>query len=293
MMQLAQTLTNGIIIGAVYALLAVGFSLVYGVMRLVNFAHSGVFTIGSFATLVLVQHLGLSLIICIPLVALVGGVIGFTIERLAYRPVCSSPPIVALITSLALLAIIENLLAAIFGSDPIPLPQGVVQPYTLDGPFGIHITDIQIASIVIAFAMLAIVDFVVHRTRAGRDMRATAEDRILAATCGVDSNRVTSLAFVISGALGAVGGLLVALDVGCDPYLGTVVGLKAFAGCVLGSIHSVRGAVLGAFGVGIGENLVAGYISSEYKTALILSILALALLVFPNGLVARAPMRRT
>ncbi len=292
MEQLAQTLVNGLIVGAVYALVAVGFSLVYGVMRLVNFAHGGVFALGAFVTLVLVEELGLPLLLCVPLVAVTGALLGAAIERFAYRPVRTSPPIITLITSLALLAVIENGLAAAFGSDPITLPEAVTRSTIIQGPLGIRLTGVQLASIISAVGLLFIVDAVVHRTSIGRDMRARAEDRLLAATCGIDPDRVTVFAFALGGGLGMLGGMVVALDLGCDPYMGTVVGLKAFAGCVLGSIRSVRGAVIGAFAVGIGENLVAGYISSEYKTALVLAVLALVLLIFPNGLLARATPRR-
>jgi branched-chain amino acid transport system permease protein len=293
MEQFAQTIANGVIVGAVYALVAVGFSLVYGVMRLVNFAHGGVFSIGAFATLFLVGHLSLPLIACIPIVAGLGALLGFVIERFAYRPVRESPAIVTLITALALLVVIENALAAIFGSDPIFLPQGVVQSAVLQGPFGIRVTGVQVVSIVATLFLLVLVHIAVHGTRIGRNMRARAEDRLLAATCGIDADRVTAFAFALGGALGTLGGMIVALDLGCDPFMGTVVGLKAFAGCVLGSIRSIYGAVLGAFSVGIGENLVAGYISTEYKTALVLAALALALLFFPSGLFGRIPLRRS
>jgi branched-chain amino acid transport system permease protein len=292
MEQLAQTLTNGIIVGAVYALVAVGFSLVYGVMRLVNFAHGGIFTIGAFATLFLVQQLGVPLLVCMPLVAAFGGLLGFAIERLAYRPVREAPPIIALITSLALLAVFENTLAATFGSDPIFLPAGTVVPTVLHGPLDIHITDIQLAGVFASLVLVAAVHTAVHWTKIGRDMRARADDRLLAATCGIAADRVTTFAFVLGGSLGTLGGMIVALDLGCDPYMGTLVGLKAFAGCILGSIRSVHGAVIGGFGVGILENLIAGYVSSEYKTALVLSLLAVVLLVFPNGLFNQVTMRR-
>lgn len=292
MEQLAQIVVNGVIVGGVYALVAVGFSLVYGVMRLVNFAHGGVFTIGAFATLLLIQRFGVPLAACIPLVAGIGGLLGFAIERFAYRPVRNGPPIVTLVTALALLAVIENLLAAVFGSDPIFLPQGVVVPVILQGPLRTRISNIQLASIAATLVLLAIVHGAVHWTAIGRSMRARAEDRLLSATCGIDPDLVTVFAFVLGGALGTLGGMIVALDLGCDPYMGTIVGLKAFAGCVLGSIRNIWGAVLGAFSVGIGENLIAGYISSEYKTALVLAILAVALLAFPNGLFGSAPLRR-
>jgi branched-chain amino acid transport system permease protein len=292
MEQLAQTLVNGVTVGAVYALMAVGFTLVYGVMRLVNFAHAGVFTIGSFSTLLLVEHTGLPLAACIPVIASIGGILGFAIERFAYRPVRASPPIVTLITALALLAVIENALAAIFGSDPVPLPANVVRASIFHGPFGVRILNVQLASVIAASLLLSLVYVIVHSTRMGRNMRARAEDRLLAATLGINPDQVTVFAFVLGGALGTLAGMFVALDLGCDPYMGTAVGLKAFAGCVLGSIRSIHGAVLGALCVGIGENLVAGYISSEYKTAIVLGALAIALLVFPNGLFAHAPLRR-
>jgi branched-chain amino acid transport system permease protein len=292
MEQFAQTLADGVIVGAVYALVAVGFTLVYGVMRLVNFAHGGVFTIGAFATLFLVEHLGLPLIACIPFVAIIGGVLGFAMERLAYRPVRDAPMIVTLITALALLAIIENSLAAAFGSDPIFLPQSQMASHVYLLPFGVRVSTVQAAGIASSLVLLAVAHAAVNWTAIGRQMRARAEDRLLASTCGIDADRVTAFAFVLGGSLGTLGGMIIVLELGCDPYMGTVVGLKAFAGCVLGSIRSIWGGVAGAFGIGIGENFIAGYLSSEYKSALILAILALALLFFPNGLFAGPAARR-
>ncbi len=292
MEQLAQTLADGVIVGTIYALVAVGFSLVYGVMRLVNFAHGGVFTIGAFATLFLIENLGLLLIACVPVVAIMGGVIGYGIEKLAYRPMRDVPSIVTLITAVALLAVIENSLAAVFGSDPIFLPQTPEASIIYHLPFGARISAIQAAGVVASLALLAVAHATVHWTAIGRQMRARSEDRLLASTCGIDADRVTAFAFVLGGALGTLGGMIVVLDLGCDPYMGTVVGLKAFAGCVLGSIRSISGAVIGAFSVGVGENLIAGYVSSEYKSALILAVLAIALLIFPNGLVGGLAARR-
>lgn len=292
MEQLSQIIANGLIIGAVYALVAVGFSMVYGVMRLINFAHGGIFTIGAFLALLLTRDLGLSLVYAAPIVAIVGGVIGVAIERLLYRPLRDFPPLATLVTSLALLLIIENGLAVIFGSDPIHLPDELTTSTVFQGPFNMRITASQLLVIVAAIALLIVVDSIVVRTGIGRAMRARSEDHVLAAVSGINPDRVTMFAFLISGALGTLGGLLVAVDFGCDPYMGTTVGLKAFAGCVIGSIRNLRGALLGGFLVGLCENIVAGYLSTEYQNAIVLVFLAFALLLMPNGILGIRDRRR-
>jgi len=199
---------------------------------------------------------------------------------------------VTLITSLGLLAVIENSLAAIFGSDPIILPEAVTKCAVLIGPYDIRITANQLLALTASVALLLVLDLVIHRTAIGREMRARAEDHLLAATCGINPESVLRFAFATSGFFGTLGGAIVALDLGCDPYMGTVVGLKAFAACVIGSIRSLRGAVVGGFLVGLLENLVAGYISTTFKTAIVLTLLALMLLFRPNGLLVPVVERK-
>lgn len=281
---LPQILVNGLIIGGVYALVAIGYALVYGVLRLINFAHGGLFTLGAFTTLALVEWAHLPLITILPIVMLVGAVVGIAIEKVAYRPVRAAPLLVQLITALGVATILENTIAGIFGSDARSLPPTLTSYGTLGHPGGLRITAVQLFTILLAVFLLICLWWLVMRTSIGRAMRAIADDMEGALTSGINVNRTIAVAFGIGSALGAVAGMTVALDVGCDPYMGTVVGFKAFAACVIGGIRSLSGAVLGGIVIGVFENLVAGYISTEYKTAVVMGVLVLVLLFRPDGL---------
>jgi branched-chain amino acid transport system permease protein len=281
---LPQILVNGLIIGGVYALVAIGYALVYGVLRLINFAHGGVFTVGAFSALVLVEWAHFPLVAAVPTVMLIGAALGFAVERLAYRPVRAAPLLVQIITALGVATIIENGIAAIFGSDARSLPPGLTTSRILGQSVGVRITGVQLFTVLLAIALLVCLWWLVMRTSVGRAMRAVADDTEGAQTSGINVNKIITIAFCVGSALGAVAGLTVAMDVGCDPYMGTVVGFKAFAACVVGGIKSLSGAVIGGLMIGIFENLVAGYVSTEYKTAVVMAVLVTLLLFRPDGL---------
>lgn len=281
---LPQILINGLIIGGVYALVAIGYALVYSVLRLINFAHGGVFTLGAFSTLVLVEWAQLPLITVVPIVMLIGAAVGIAIEKIAYRPLRAAPLLVQLITALGVATVIENSIAAIFGSDARSLPAGLMSSRILGQSAGVRISAIQLFTILLAIILLIFLWWLVMRTSVGRAMRAVADDTEGALTSGINVNRIIAVVFSVGSALGAVAGMTVALDVGCDPYMGTVVGFKAFAACVIGGIRSLSGAVLGGLTIGIFENLVSGYVSTQYKTAVVMGVLILILLFRPDGL---------
>jgi len=182
MATLPQILINGLIIGGVYALIAIGYALVYSVLRLINFAHSGVFTVGAFSTLVLLEWLHLPLLAVVPVVILIGAGLGVVIERLAYRPIRRAPLMVQLITALGVATVIENTVALIFGSDARSLPPEFTSTNVYGGWAGIHITSIQVLTLILAATLLACLWWLVMRTPAGRAMRAIA-DKIGRASC--------------------------------------------------------------------------------------------------------------
>jgi branched-chain amino acid transport system permease protein len=279
-----QILVNGLIVGGVYALVAIGYALAYGVLRLINFAHGGVFTVGAFSTLVLVEWLRLPIVAAIPVVILIGAALGAGIERFAYRPVRGAPLLVQLITALGVATILENSIAGIFGSDARSLPSGLISSSALGQSVGISITPVQLFTIVLALVLLVYIWWLVMNTSIGRAMRAVADDPEGAMTGGVNVNKVIGVTFSIGSAMGAVAGMTVAMDVGCDPYMGTVVGFKAFAACVIGGMRSLSGAVVGGIVIGIFENLIAGYVSTQYKTAIVMGVLITVLLFRPDGL---------
>lgn len=281
---LPQIVVNGLVIGGVYALVAIGYALVYGVLRLINFAHGGVFTVGAFSGLVLIGWLNLPLAIAMPAVALAGALLGLAIERVAYRPVRGAPLLIQLITAIGVAMIIENAVAAAFGSDARNLPPDVTSSTVYGGAMGVSVTGVQLLIVVMSGALLLFIWWLVMRTPVGRAMRAVADDPEGAVTVGINSNRVISVAFVLGSAMGALAGMVVSMDVGCDPYMGTVVGFKAFTACVLGGIGRLSGAVIGGIAIGVFENLVAGFVSTEYKTAIVMAVLVMLLLFRPSGM---------
>lgn len=284
MATLLQILVNGLIIGGVYALVAIGYALAYSVLRLINFAHGGVFTVGAFSTLVLLEWLRLPLPLAVVAVILIGAGLGIAIERVAYRPVRGASLLVQLITALGVATVIENAVALIFGSDARSLPPAFMSAHTFGEGLGVRITSVQLFTLALAAAFLACVWWLVMRTPAGRAMRAIADNPEGAMTSGIDVDRIIGWTFGVGSAMGAVAGMTVAMDVGCDPYMGTLIGFKAFTACVIGGVRSLSGAVVGGVVIGVFENIVAGYVSTQYKTAIVMAALVVVLLLRPEGL---------
>ena len=298
---LLQQFVNGITLGSVYALIALGYSMVYGVLELINFAHGDVFMVGSFITLGVVDLFaiksGAPLTMTVPvlMVALVlgmigCGILGYTIERVAYRPLRNAPRLAPLISAVGVSFVIEAWMARHVSSNTFALPTMVPGDFPLYG--NVSITNVQVLIFAVSVLMMVGLTVLVQRTRLGRGMRAVAQDREAAALMGVNINEIISFTFVIGSALAAVAGLLFALNYPFNNSIGFVAGLKAFTAAVIGGIGNIPGAMLGGFLLGLAEAFGAGYIgnvscgffSSAYQNAFAFAFLILMLVFRPSGI---------
>ncbi len=295
-----QQLINGLVLGSVYALVALGYTMVYGILELINFAHGEVTMVGAMVALSVISALvgsGVALPgVVIALLGLLAAIpacmaLGFTIERLAYRPLRHAPRLAPLITAIGVSIVLQNLAMLIWGrqyiSFPPILPQGQHQL------LGATITDVQIAILITSVVLMLGLTLLVKRTRLGRAMRATAQSPQIAGLMGVNANTVISLTFVMGSALAAVAGVMVSAYYGlAHYYMGFLLGLKAFSAAVLGGIGNLAGAMLGGLLLGVIESLGAGYIGdftggflgSNYQDVFAFFVLILVLMFRPSGL---------
>jgi branched-chain amino acid transport system permease protein len=303
-----QQLINGIVLGAIYALVALGYTMVYGILGLINFAHGEVVMVGAMVALTVIQGLlsagvGLpaSLVVALGLAAAIAVcmALGFTIERVAYRPLRRSPRLAALITAIGVSILLQNAAMIIWGRQYHSFP-GLL-PATPHQVGGATVNDLQIIIVLLACAIMAGLTWLVHRTRLGRAMRATSQNPEVAGLMGVDINTVISITFVIGSALAAVAGLMVSAYYGiAHYYMGFMLGLKAFTAAVLGGIGNLGGAMLGGLLLGIIESLGAGYIGpltggflgSHYQDVFAFLVLILVLVFRPSGLLGERGAER-
>jgi branched-chain amino acid transport system permease protein len=295
---LLQQVLNGLVLGSLYALVALGYTMVYGILELINFAHGEVVMLGAMVALAVLTALaesGLPASVQIAL-ALLAAVpvcmaVGFAIERVAYRPLRGAPRLAPLITAIGVSIVLQNVAMIIWGRQYVPFPPVIdVQVYEWGG---VTVTDLQLLILVLAVLMMVALLLLVSRTRLGRAMRATAQHPEVAALMGVDVNRIISVTFVIGSALGAIAGILVSAYYGLGHYaMGFVLGLKAFTAAVLGGIGNIPGAMLGGLALGVIESLGAGYIGdltggvlgSHYQDVFAFFVLILVLVFRPSGL---------
>jgi branched-chain amino acid transport system permease protein len=295
-----QQLINGLVLGSIYALIALGYTMVYGILELINFAHGEVTMMGAMIALAIMQALlgaGLGLPPGLVLLLGLGGAVllcmalGFSIERVAYRPLRHAPRLAPLITAIGVSIVLQNVAMLIWGKQYISFPR-VIEPerYELAGA---HFTSLQVLIVVLAVALMGALLVLVHRTRLGRAMRATAQSPDLAALMGINPNTIISATFVIGAALGAVAGVMVSAYYGlAHYYMGFLLGLKAFTAAVLGGIGNIAGAMLGGLLLGVIESLGAGYIGdltggflgSHYQDVFAFLVLILMLVFRPSGL---------
>lgn len=283
-----QQVINGLQLGLVYALIALGYTMVYGIVRLINFAHGDVFMIGAFVGYLGFAHWGLPWPIAIVVSMAVCALLGVTIEFVAYRPLRYAPKIAALISAIGVSFFLEYFcsLKFMFG----PNYQVVTRPFDVVtwNLGGISITNIQVMIMVTVVLMLLMLQYLVHRTKVGAAMRTVSWDHDTARLMGVNVDRIISMTFAIGSALAAVGGVLYAIAYPqIYPFMGIMPGLKAFTAAVLGGIGLIPGALLGALIMGQVETMTAAYISSQLRDAIAFSILILVLLVRPSGLLGR------
>ena len=299
MHDLPQQILNGLTLGSIYALIAIGYTMVYGIIGLINFAHGEIYMLGAYSGVVAVvslQTMGLTylpllLLLALLLAVLITGGYGYGVEKLAYKPLRRSPRLVPLISAIGMSIFLQNYVALGQSTKNISLQPLVSQRWELGGGLALSALQIIIFSSTL-LSMLAL-NYFIRRTATGRACRACAEDLPMAQLLGIDTNRIISLTFVIGAGLAAVAGVLVALYYGTiNPYIGFTVGMKAFTAAVLGGIGSITGAMLGGLLLGLSENFSEAYISGDYKDIITFSLLILILLLRPSGILGKPAVEK-
>jgi branched-chain amino acid transport system permease protein len=298
----AQQIINGLVLGSIYALVALGYTMVYGILGLINFAHGDIVMVGALVTLTVFHLLaGSGLPVPVVLLAALGSgalvcmALGVTIERVAYRPLRGAPRLAPLITAIGVSILLQYSAALIWGKQYIALPH-VLEPTQLTMA-GAHFTDLQAAIFLLACAVMAALYWFITRTRIGTAMRATEQNREVAGLMGIDVNAIIALTFLVGSGLAAVAGMMVVLYYGIGHYyMGFILGLKAFTAAVLGGIGNIAGAMLGGLLLGVIESLASGYIGdltggilgSNYRDVFAFLVLVVVLVVRPSGLLGRS-----
>jgi branched-chain amino acid transport system permease protein len=305
---LAQQFANGLILGSIYALIALGYTMVYGILGLINFAHGEVTMIGAMIAITVINVLvanatglsplvmiGMGLLIAVPACM----ALGYSIERIAYRPLRHAPRLAPLITAIGVSIVLQNLAMMIWGRGYQPFP--AILPNQSFQLLGATVTPIKIAIVMISVGVMALMWLVINRTRLGRAMRATAQNPETATLMGVNINKVISSTFLMGSALGALAGVMVAANYGqADPYMGFMLGLKAFSAAVLGGIGNIPGAMLGgillglieSFGAGYIGDITGGFLGSNYQDIFAFLVLILVLVFRPSGLLGQRVVDR-
>jgi len=285
-----QQIFNGLALGSVYALIALGYTMVYGIVRLINFAHGDILMLGAYTGFFILQSFGLSplsLVIAIAVSMMICSFIGMGIEKTCYKPLRNSPRINALITAIGVSIVIENGAKVIPFIGPNPRVYPVLKPvnYTISGA---SVSQTQIIVFGVSIFLMIVLNYIVNFTKTGKAMRAVSLDKDAALLMGIDINKIISFTFAIGAALGAAAGVLYSLSYpSINPYMGIMPGLKAFVAAVLGGIGSIPGAMLGGFIMGIAETITRGYISSLWADAVAFAILIGMLLVKPAGIMGK------
>jgi branched-chain amino acid transport system permease protein len=287
-----QQVVNGLSLGSIYALIALGYTMVYGVLRLINFAHGDVYMLGAYTGYFLSRKLqGSEPSLVSALLVMAGSMlacalIGMLIERLAYRPVRRASRLTLLITAIGVSLFIENGAQLVFGPDPKFFPS--LAPRA-DFRFGdVRVTSEQLTVIVLSFLLMLALRFFILKTRTGKAMRAVSFNLDAAKLMGISTDGIISVTFALGSALAAAAGVLIGMQIPkIDPLMGIQYGLKAFVAAVLGGIGNIPGAVLGGLLIGTSEVMVVGYLSSSYRDAIAFGILILVLLLRPQGILGR------
>ncbi len=298
-----QQLINGVTLGMIYGLIAVGYTMVYGIIGMINFAHGDVFMVGAFLTLigfVLLAGFGITsvpiaLALAFIAAAALSAIYGWTIERVAYRPLRGSFRLAPLISAIGMSIVLQNFVQVSQGARDYniePLIPGSITVMT-QGGFAVELSWMQVLITVVTLALLAVFTWLVTRTPLGRAMRACEQDLKMASLLGIDTDRTISLTFVIGAVLATAAGMLFLLYYGSiNFYIGFTAGVKAFTAAVLGGIGSLPGAVLGGLAIGLIESLWSGYASVPYKNVAAFSVLAIVLIFMPSGLLGRADIEK-
>ncbi|MEA2754593.1 MAG: branched-chain amino acid transport system permease protein [Aliidongia sp.] len=298
-----QQLINGLTLGAIYGLIAIGYTMVYGIIGMINFAHGEIFMIGSFISVIsflLLAQMGLNSALAAVLIVLVvsmafTSVYGWAVERVAYRPLRDSYKLAPLISAIGMSIFLQNYVQLFQGarSKPLqPILQGGIALWQADG-FQVQLSYLQITIVVLTVALMAGFTYVIRATPLGRSQRACEQDRTMASLLGVNVDRTISMTFVMGAALAAVAGLMFTLYYGViDFFIGFLAGVKAFTAAVLGGIGSLPGAMLGGLSIGLIEAFWSAYFTIEYKDVAVFGVLVLVLIFRPTGLLGRPEIEK-
>jgi branched-chain amino acid transport system permease protein len=289
-----ELLLGGLTRGSIYALIALGYTMVYGIIELINFAHGEIYMIGAFTALIVASVLSLlgwpqlSILVIASLCAMLySACYGYTLEKIAYKPIRNAPRLSALISAIGMSLFLQNYVLLAQTSDFLPFPS-LIADWAWWEPWAHIITTQEIVIILTTAIVMVLLTFLIKFTRMGKAMRATSQDKQMAMLVGVDVNRVISVTFIIGSTTAAIGGVLIASHIGqINFYIGFIAGIKAFVAAVLGGIGSIPGAVVGSLVLGWTESFFTGYISSDYEDVFAFVFLVFILIFRPSGILGR------
>ena len=299
---LAQQLVNGLTLGSIYGLIAVGYTMVYGIVGMINFAHGDVYMISAYLTAIClavlfsfgIDSLPFALLATLATTMLITAAYGWTIERVAYRPLRGAPRLAPLISAIGMSLVLQNGVQLSQGARTQGVPSLIQSTLRLgEGDVFVQITLVQLMIILVSLSSMALLTWLIQRTSLGRQCRATQQDRRMAAILGINTDRTISIVFVIGASMAAIAGVLVTLNYGSfDFYIGFVTGIKAFTAAVLGGIGSLPGAMLGGLVLGLAEALFSGMVNTDYKDVFAFSLLVLVLIFRPTGLLGKPEVEK-
>lgn len=298
-----QQFLNGLTLGSAYALIAIGYTMVYGIIGMINFAHGEVYMIGSYVSFIVIaglMMLGIDIGWILVAAAFVAAIVvsssyGWSIERVAYRPVRHSKRLIALISAIGMSIFLQNYVSLSQGSRDLALPSLITGQWVLGESNGFEatVTKMQLTIWVVTLLSMLVLTLFIRYSRMGRACRACAEDLKMASLLGINTDRVISLTFVIGAAMAAVAGILLGQFYGViNPYIGFMAGMKAFTAAVLGGIGSIPGAMLGGLILGVAEAMTSAYLSTEYKDVVSFGLLIGVLLIMPTGILGRPEVEK-
>jgi branched-chain amino acid transport system permease protein len=281
-----QQIINGLSVGSIYAVIALGYTMVYGIIRLINFAHGDIMMMGAYFAFITVFATGMPFYMVLIVSMVLAALLGVTIETLAYKPLRKAPRISALITAIGMSLFLQNLALVIFKADPKIMPAIIPKRPIMIGP--LQIGTVTITTIALSIFFMVLLDFFVKKTKPGKSMRAVSEDKDASILMGINVNKTISITFAIGSALGALGGVMYSVAyTQVFPTMGVMPGLKAFVAAVFGGIGLIPGAMLGGFAIGMIETITKAYISSQWSDAIVFGILIIVLLIKPTGILGK------
>ncbi|MBF0218013.1 MAG: high-affinity branched-chain amino acid ABC transporter permease LivH [Gammaproteobacteria bacterium] len=302
-LEFIQQIINGLTLGSIYALIAIGYTMVYGIIGMINFAHGEIYMIGAYISIVVIAALAMIGITALPVVLLltllmtiiITSLYGWSVERIAYRPLRGRHRLVPLISAIGMSIFLQNYVQIAQGARDIAMQPLISGGWRFGdaGGFQIYVSYMQVIIALVTLAFMILLSLFILKSRVGKASRAVAQDREMANLLGIDTDQIISITFVIGAALAAVAGLLVGLYYGIvNAYIGFIVGLKAFTAAVLGGIGSIPGAMLGGVLLGLVESFSSAYLSTEYKDVVAFSVLILVLLFRPTGLMGKPEVEK-